>query len=93
MVTAGKRPPVIDGEWQIHVTARSCRELQSRERVAAAGDDCHHGPVTAAEHPRERLFINGTGLGRVARMRVNPDSAKLLGTQPAINLSIKELGN
>ena len=32
-------------------------------------------------------------MGRVAGMRVNPDPAKLLGTQPAINLLIKELGD
>ena len=93
VIAARERLPVIDGKRQTQGTSRSRRKLQARERVAAAGDDRHHGPVAAPEHAGERFLIDGTRLGRLARMGVNPDPAKLLGTQPAINLLIKELGD
>lgn len=93
MVAAGEWLLVIDGQRQIHGAARSGGELQSRERVAAAGHDRHHGPVAPTEHASERLFIDGTGPSRIARMRVDPDPPELLGSQASIDLLIEVLGH
>lgn len=93
VVAAGERLTVIDSQRQIHGTARPGGKLQSRERIAAAGDDRHHGPVAAAEDAQKRFFIDRAGPGRIARMRVDPDPSELLGSQAAIDLLIEELGD
>ena len=93
MIAARERLPVIDGKRQTQGTSRSRRKLESGERVTATGDDRHHGPVAAPEHAGECFLIDGTRLGRLARMGVNPDPPELFGTQSAINLPIEELGD
>ena len=57
--------------------------------LAAASDDEHHRPIALAEHSMKGLHIDATGVWGVARMRVNPDPAKLLRAATKIGLRLK----
>lgn len=59
VIAAHERLPVIDGKRQMQGATRSRRKLQACKRVAAAGHDRHHGPVTATEHERCGQVVSG----------------------------------
>ena len=62
-------------------------------RLAAAGQDEHHGPFGPAEHPLKRLFVGPARLRRAARMGVDPDPAELLRLAAGVDLGVKEVGH
>src|SRR4051794_6370559 len=54
-------------------------DLQPAVPISIAGQNEHDRPVATAKDPNEGRFVDRTGLGRIARMSVDPDPGELLG--------------
>ena len=72
---------------------RSDIEPQSRVRLAAFGQDEHHGPVDVAEAAAEGFFVGEARRGTGAWMSVQPDAAELFWFEPGIHLLVVEVGD
>ena len=66
-------------------------EAEAGIALAAAGEDEHDRPLAASKDAGEGLFIRAAGLGRVAGMSVEPDSAELLGFSAGIHLRLEKI--
>jgi hypothetical protein len=56
-------------------------------------EDEHHRPFDTAEAALEGFFVDETGFGAEARMRVQPDTAELFWFQTRIHLFVVEIGD
>ena len=66
-------------------------EPQFGIRLAAAGEDEHHGPIGASETSGERFFVGAARAGGMPGMRVQPDPAEIPRVATLIDLFIKEV--
>ncbi len=66
-------------------------EPQFGIRLAAAGEDEHHGPIGASETSGERFFVGAARMGRMPGMGVYPNPAEISGMATLIDLFIKEV--
>ncbi len=92
-IGSGERPCVIDAHRDLDLAAGTGVEPQPNVRLAFLRENGHHRPVTTAEDPLERLFVNAARHGRIAGMRVQPQSEEPLRRQSGINLLVEEVGN
>lgn len=83
----------IDFDRNPQRAGRTGRESETGVRRSAAGEDAHDRPVTCPEDPTERLFVGGTRVGRMARVRMQPDPGELVGRPTGIDLPVEMIGD
>lgn len=92
-IRTAKRQAVVNVHRDVDVGARSDVVAQPAEHLPAAGQDKHHGPIGPAKDPFKRLLVGLARLGRVARVRVNPDPRELLRLAAGVDLGVKKVGH
>jgi hypothetical protein len=61
--------------------------------LAIAGEDKQHCPLARAEYATRILFVDAAGLGRVTRMRMQPNPGELLRFSACVHLGREEVGH
>ena len=74
-------------------TAGADVEAQPRKGLTRLCNDEHDSPIGSAEDPVKGFFVGQARAWAIARVRVNPNSGKLLRPATVIDLSVKEIGN
>ena len=92
-IGGGERPCVVDAHRDLDLAAGSGIEPQPGVGLTFLREDRHHRPVASAEDPLERLFVNAARHGRIAGMRVQPQSEEPLRRQAGIDLLVEEVGH
>ena len=92
-VGGGERLCVIDAHGNLNLAAGAGAEPQPGVRLASLRENRHHRPIATAEDPLERLIVGQAGRGRIAGMRVQPQSEEPLRRKAGVNLLVKEVGH
>ena len=92
-IRSGERPCVIDAHRDLDLPSGTGIEPQPGVCLAFLRENGHHRPVATAEDTLERLFVGHARHGRIAGMRVQPQSEEPLRRQTGVNLLVKEVGH
>lgn len=86
-------PRIIDAHREFDLSTGTGVEPQPGVRLAATGENRHHGPIAATEDSFKRLFVGRTRFGRFAGMCMQPEPEKPFRWQTRVDLLIEEVGD